>query len=75
VGHRGDLLRSFNHLTLQPAMTKKRSTINYLLSAIGLVSLATASAQPPSTRRFPYPIEKSEMPTTPAGLYRLETSP
>src|SRR6266480_4074595 len=57
-------------------MTKKRSTVNYLLSAIGLLSLVTASAQtPPLNGRFQEPLEKPGMPPAPVGTYRLESSP
>src|SRR6266480_2185359 len=57
-------------------MTKKRSTVNYLLSAIGLLSLVTASAQtPPLNGRMTEPLEKPGMPPAPVGTYRLETSP
>jgi hypothetical protein len=54
-------------------MTKKLSTINYLLSAICLLSLATASGQTPPAARFSEPLEKYNMP--PAYIYRLETGP
>jgi hypothetical protein len=55
-------------------MTKKRSTINYLLLAIGLLSLATASAQTPTREPLRNePLEKYDMP--PAYIYRLETGP
>src|ERR1041385_7042908 len=55
-------------------MTKKRSTVNYLLSAIGLLSLATASGQAPARKPLrSEPLEKYDMP--PAYIYRLETSP
>ena len=57
-------------------MTKKRSTINFLLSAIGLLSLATASGQTvPLKGRMTEPLEKPGMPPAPIGTYRLETSP
>jgi hypothetical protein len=54
-------------------MTKKLATINYLLSAIWLLSLATASGQTPLAARFSEPLEKYNMP--PAYIYRLETGP
>jgi hypothetical protein len=54
-------------------MTKKLATINYLLSAIWLLSLATASGQTPPAARFSEPLEKYNMP--PAYIYRLETGP
>ena len=54
-------------------MTKKLPTINYLLSAICLVCVATASGQTPLARRFSEPLEKYNMP--PAYIYRLETGP
>src|SRR6516225_11905518 len=57
-------------------MTKKRSTVNFLLSAIGLLSLATASGQAlPLQARMTEPLEKPGMPPAPVGTYRLETSP
>src|ERR1044071_4791861 len=57
-------------------MTKKRSTINFLLSAIALLSLATASGQTPPLRgRMTEPLEKPGMPPAPVGTYRLGTSP
>src|SRR6266853_572723 len=40
-----------------------------------LFSLCLASAQTAPAGPFPEPLEKSEMPPAPAGLYRLETSP
>jgi hypothetical protein len=53
---------------------KKRSTINYLLLTIGLLSVATASAQtPPGTPSATEPLEKYDNP--PAFIYRLETGP
>jgi hypothetical protein len=54
-------------------MTKKLATINHLLSAICLFSLATASGQTPPATRFSEPLEKYNMP--PAYIYRLETGP
>jgi len=54
-------------------MTKKLPTINHLLSAICLISLATASGQTPPAGRFSEPLEKYNMP--PAYIYRLETGP
>jgi hypothetical protein len=57
-------------------MRKKRSTINYLLTAIGLLSLATASGQTiPLKGRMTEPLEKPGMPPAPVGTYRLESSP
>ena len=53
---------------------KKRSTINYLLLTIGLLSVATALAQtPPGTPSATEPLEKYDNP--PAFIYRLETGP
>src|SRR5215510_1161041 len=57
-------------------MTKRRSTITYLLSAIGLLSLATGSAQTGTLQLNPKEhVEKYDMPPAPPGTYRLETSP
>ena len=55
-------------------MTKQLQTVIYLLSAIGLVSLATASGQtPPDKPIETEPLEKYDNP--PAFIYRLETGP
>jgi hypothetical protein len=55
-------------------MTKKRLTINHLLSAVGVFSIATASAQTPASKALRNePLEKYDMP--PAYIYRLETGP
>ena len=55
-------------------MTKQLPTINYLLSAIGVLSVATASAQtPPGMPIATEPLEKYDNP--PAFIYRLETGP
>ena len=55
-------------------MTKQLQTVIYLLSAIGLVSLATASGQtPPGKPIETEPLEKYDNP--PAFIYRLETGP
>src|SRR4029453_17933489 len=56
------------------AMTKQLSTVINALSAIGLVSLATASGQtPPGNPIESEPLEKYDNP--PAFIYRLETGP
>ncbi len=55
-------------------MTKQLQTVIYVLSAIGLVSLATASGQTPSGKPIETePLEKYDNP--PAFIYRLETGP
>jgi hypothetical protein len=55
-------------------MTKQLSTVINALSAIGLVSLATASGQtPPGNPIESEPLEKYDNP--PAFIYRLETGP
>src|SRR6266851_8503444 len=55
-------------------MTKQMQTIHYLLSAIYLVSIATASAQAPQTKSLAKePLERYNMP--PVYIYRLETRP
>jgi hypothetical protein len=55
-------------------MRTRLPIINYLLSAIGLVSLATASGQTATSKLNPNePLEKYDMP--PAYIYRLETGP
>jgi hypothetical protein len=56
-------------------MTTQLRTINYLLSAICLGSIATASGQTP--HRKPISTEPLEKPATmpPAYIYRLETGP
>ena len=55
-------------------MTKQIQTIHYLLSAIFLVFVATASGQTPQGKPIATePLEKYNMP--PAYIYRLETGP
>src|SRR5882724_10570166 len=55
-------------------MTKRLLIIHYLLPAICLVSVATASAQTATSKLNPNePLEKYNMP--PAYIYRLETGP
>src|SRR5215216_1285418 len=55
-------------------MTKQLATLTSVLSTVGLVSLATASAQTPGRKaRMTEPLEKYNMP--PAYIYRLDTSP
>ena len=55
-------------------MTKQLQTVINVLSAIGLVSLATASGQPPPGKLIETePLEKYDNP--PAFIYRLETGP
>src|SRR5215211_9297949 len=55
-------------------MTKQLATLTSVLSTVGLVSLATASAQTPGRKaRMTEPLEKYNMP--PAYIYRLESSP
>jgi hypothetical protein len=55
-------------------MTKQIQTIHYLLSAISLVFVATASGQAPQGKRIATePLEKYNMP--PAYIYRLEAGP
>jgi hypothetical protein len=55
-------------------MRTRLPNINYLLSVIGLVSLATVSGQTATSKLNPNePLEKYNMP--PAYIYRLETSP
>jgi len=55
-------------------MTKQMQTIDYLLSAICLAFVATASGQAPQDKPIATePLEKYNMP--PAYIYRLETGP
>ena len=55
-------------------MTKQISNINYLLSAICLVFVATASGQAPQGKPIATePLEKYDNP--PAFIYRLESGP
>jgi len=55
-------------------MTQQFPTMNYVISAISLVSIATASAQIVTSKLNPNePLEKYNMP--PAYIYRLETGP
>jgi hypothetical protein len=56
-------------------MTKQMQTIHYLLSAISLVFVASASGQAPQGKPIAHePLEKPAM-LPPAYIYRLETGP